>query len=208
MSRKRLIRTNQYPYHITSRSNNKEWFYIPIEDVWVYFQKHLKWGCSKFNVHIHAFVLMSNHYHMLLETPEANLDQFMRFFNQSLGKSIAHQADRINRIFGAPYKWSLIQKDQYYGNVYRYIYQNPLRAGLVNYFEDYQYSSLYQKKLSPLISRQSIRIENPIDYEWLNSQPGELVNSSIKRGLKRFEFEPGKNEKQWQRKILDLRDNP
>ena len=34
------------------------------------------------------------------------------------------------------------------------------------------------------------------------------MNSSIKRGLKRFEFEPGKNEKQWQRKILDLHDNP
>src|SRR5690606_30269968 len=108
MPRKPLIRSSDCPYHVTSRSNNKEWLYIPIQDVWTYSQEFLAKGQKEFNVQVLAFVLMSNHYHLCIQTPNSNIDKFMRFFNQSLGKAISRQADRINRIFGASYKWTLI----------------------------------------------------------------------------------------------------
>ena len=146
MPRKKLIRSNSYPYHVTARSNNKEWFYIPIEDVWNYSNELLTTGKKKFNIHVEAFVLMNNHYHLCVKTPDANIDKFMQFFNQNLGKKISRQADRINRIFGAPYKWNLITTEYYYNNVIRYIYQNPIRAELVDRCEKYPFSDLHTKK--------------------------------------------------------------
>lgn len=83
MPRAKLIRSDSAPYHITSRSNNREWFYIPTLDVWSYSRKLLREGALRFNVQVDAFVLMSNHYHLCIHTPEAGVDKFMQFFNKN-----------------------------------------------------------------------------------------------------------------------------
>lgn len=173
MPRKHLVRSSIHPYHVTSRSNNKEWFYIPLCDVWKYAQILLFSGQEKFNVKVEAFVLMQNHYHMLLYTPSANIDSFMQFFNGNLGKSIARHAGRINRIFGASYKWNLIISQPYYMNVLRYIYQNPLRADLVKHCEDYPYSNFVQHAFS----REKI--------DWLNDQMSAREMAHTRRRLGR-----------------------
>ncbi len=176
MPRRKLIRSDELPYHVTSRSNNKEWFYIPIEDVWEYFLKHLIEGEKRFGVKVEAYILMRNHYHMCLYTPRANIDEFMQFFNQALGKSIARHADRINRIFGAPYRWSLISSEAYYFNVVRYIYQNPVRAGLCENCEDYTFSNFET---------------GPFGKEWrdwinLSISPNE--NELMRKKLRKYEI--------------------
>ena len=145
MPRRSLIRSDHFPYHITSRSNNREWFYIPINDVWRYALELLDEGRKSFSIQVEAFVLMDNHYHLCIFTPQANIDQFMRFFNKGLGSKIAKQSGRINRTFGAPYKWTLITSERYFSNVLRYVYQNPLRAGLCNKCEEYPFSDLTLK---------------------------------------------------------------
>lgn len=142
MPRHKLVRTNELPYHITTRSNNKEWFYIPQHRCWEFATQLLKEANEKFSIKVDAFVLMSNHYHLCLFTPKANIDEIMHFFNQNLGRKIAREANRINRIFGAPYKWSLITQQDYYWNVIRYIYQNPIRAGIVKNCQEYAFSDL------------------------------------------------------------------
>ncbi|MBT3585483.1 MAG: hypothetical protein HN509_11300 [Halobacteriovoraceae bacterium] len=142
MPRKLLIRTSEYPYHITCRSNNKEWFYIPLTDVWWHSLTLLREGVELFRVDIRAFVLMSNHYHILIFTPECNLDKFMQFFNRELTRRINFQAGRINRVLGGRYKWSLIRSHQYYVTALRYIYQNPVRAGLVKHCSHWPFSDL------------------------------------------------------------------
>ena len=171
----KLIRSSQFPYHITSRSNNKEWFYIPTQDVWKYSLELLSQGHNKFEVKLDAFVLMSNHYHMCVYTPQANIDEFMQFFNKNLGTKISRQAGRINRIFGAQYKWNIIRDDNYYQHVIRYIYQNPLRAGLVTKCEDYPYSDIMKQGFG----RQEI--------EWMNSFLPIKESNSITKKLRRFE---------------------
>ena len=82
MPRKNLIRCNNLPYHVTSRANNKEWFALPMDQVWKICQDCLKAAFDLHKVEIIAFVLMNNHYHLILRTPDANLDQFMYEFNK------------------------------------------------------------------------------------------------------------------------------
>jgi putative transposase len=143
MGRKQLIRTNEFPYHVTIRTNNKEWFDIPIEKVWRLCLYCLTKACEKIPVEIESFVLMSNHYHLLIYTPNADLDKFMQHFNTYLSKEIRTITRRINRIFGDRYKWQLITKENYYKRATRYIFQNPLRQGIVSKCEDYPFSTLY-----------------------------------------------------------------
>lgn len=177
MGRQKIIRTADFPYHITSRANNQEWFYIPTEDVWVYCLKHLREGKRRFKVKIESFVLMNNHYHLCLYTPEANVDQFMQFFNQHLGRSISRQAGRINRIFGASYKWSLIKNESYYLNVMRYIYQNPIRAGICEKCEDYRFSDLNRQKFSKEMK------------DWFNLLPPQFEVESTRKALRKYQIE-------------------
>lgn len=182
MARKPLIRTSQHPYHVTTRSNNKEWFYIPVDDVWGHVQVLRKTGVERFGVKIDAFVLMSNHYHMCLWTPQENIDSFMKFFNQSLGRKIARQAGRVNRVFGARYKWSLIQDDRYYWNVIRYIYQNPVRASLCQSPCEYPFSDLKQNDF-------------PKDFlSWIDSPMSDYEAKRTGRNLKRNQIDPGDDE--------------
>lgn len=145
VARKKLIRTSEFPYHVTTRTNNKEWFYAPLEKVWEYSVELLNEGCERFNIQIHSYVLMSNHYHLLVSTPEENIDKFMQFFNQKLGRKICYYADRINRTFGRPYHWSIVDNQKYFRTVDRYIYQNPVRSGEVTRCEDYPFSTIRQR---------------------------------------------------------------
>ena len=174
MPRKNLIRTDCHPYHITSRSNNKEWFYIPIDEVWKFCQLLIVEGQKKYKVSVDAFVLMNNHYHMLIYTPEANIDKFMQFFNKNLAQNIARHAGRINRIFAANYKWTVIQSQDYYLNVVRYIYQNPIRANLVEKIEDYLYCDYLQKYHHHEFSF------------WINQNISDVELESTKKKLRRF----------------------
>ncbi len=190
MARKALIRTSEYPYHVVNRCNNKEEFPIGLHDLWPIFLKTLCETKYKFPLEVECFVLMNNHYHLLLRTPECNLDTIMHYFNMKLSRRIAIFSGRINRIFGARYKWSLIMNDIYYSNVYKYIYQNPMRAGLTSRVEDYPYSS-WSSRCASYGLRDS-RINQRL-LEYIND-PFSLEESlSIKKGLLKTNYSPVKN---------------
>lgn len=176
MPRRKLIRTSEFPYHITSRSNNREWFYVPIEDVWKYCLELLDAGAKKYGIETRAFVLMNNHYHLCLYTPKANIDAFMRFFNKSLGSRISRQAGRINRIFGASYKWTVITNEAYLSNVIRYVYQNPLRADLCERCEDYPFSDLLMRNPEAEL------------LNWLNRHQCQYDTQKTRKNLKKYEI--------------------
>lgn len=143
MPRKKIIRSDSHPYHVTIRTNNKEWFKVPLDEVWSICLNALSVTNFKCPANIHAFVLMNNHYHLLITTPNADLDKFMFYLNSKISKEIRKKTDRINSIFGSRYHWELIENDNYYKNVLRYIYQNPIRAQIVKRCEEYKYSSLH-----------------------------------------------------------------
>lgn len=168
MARKNLIRTNLFPYHVTIRCNNKEWFDLPLQQVWDICIHAIATANKSYPVNIQAFVLMSNHYHLMIWTPDANLDKFMFELNRNISKEIRKITHRINRIFGDRYKWSLITSDNYFFHVEKYIYQNPLVQKLVTRSEKYPYSTLhylYHKKKLPFETKNEREITAEYLYE-------------------------------------------
>tara|TARA_R110002072_G_scaffold64203_7_gene159893 strand:- start:56037 stop:56477 length:441 start_codon:yes stop_codon:yes gene_type:complete len=139
MPRKKLIRTNELPYHVTIRSNNKDWFELPMETMWFITQKSISYAQFRNPVSMDIFVLMQNHYHIILRTPNSDIDRFMFHLNTKLSKEIRNRTGRINRIFGDRYHWELIDNNFYYENALRYVAENPVRAGLVESYEKYPF---------------------------------------------------------------------
>jgi putative transposase len=107
---------------------------------------------SQFNIKIHAFCLMSNHYHLLICTPKANLSQAMRYINgvYTLRHNRLKKTD--GPLFRGRYKAILVEKDSYLLQLSRYIHLNPVTASLVKNPADYPWSSYqyYIKKTRPL----------------------------------------------------------
>lgn len=190
MPRKNLIRSNNLPYHVTSRANNQKWFELPLNKVWDICQECLKLANELHPVEIISFVLMSNHYHLLVRTPDANLDQFMYEFNKRLAKSLKTKTDNINHLLGGRYKWCLIHSQKYFGNCYRYVYQNPKRAMITERCENYPYSTLhcivYNKNfVVPIFDQMGFK--DPHTLNWLNESMNEEADL-IKKALQKSEF--------------------
>ncbi|MBC7456891.1 MAG: transposase [Bdellovibrionaceae bacterium] len=189
-----------YPYHITARCINKDWFRIPIDEVWGIMSNYLFFLKHGFGFEIINFVLMENHFHLIARTPEANLSQGMNYFMRETSRSIANVSGRINQTYGAPYHWSLIKNMTYYQHAYKYVYRNPIEAGLTFRVEDYAYSTL-QTKLG--LAKSIIPVtEDFLLFEsvensllWLNtSYPDQESKLLIKSALKKREFKFAKDK--------------
>lgn len=184
-----LIRSEIHPYHVSSRCNNREFFPIPIQDVWEIMTQRLQCEIKEQTLAIHAFVLMNNHFHLLCHTPKANLDLIMHRLLKETSKRINHRSAKINHLWGGPYKWSLIENQAYYYQVYRYIYQNPIRAGICDRVEHYPYSTLFTQPF-PLHSCIPLMFGG-IEGEliWLNERFDKADQEIIKSGLKKSNFD-------------------
>jgi putative transposase len=192
MPRKNLILTNEYPYHITNRSNNKDFFYVPLDILWNIFEDVLVSLVDEYDINIHAFVLMSNHYHLVLNTTNENLSDVMTYLHREVARKGNKCAGRSNHFFGGRYKWCLIQNDIYYSNTIRYVFQNPLRAGVVKKVEEYRFSSL-GKKLTYHKAWQrpemcSSIIEGSANLNWLNNRLDDSEEAALKGALRRRVF--------------------
>jgi putative transposase len=142
MSRKKLLTSDRFPYHVTARTNNKELFPIPLNEVWEILESECLTLRLLYEVEFQAIVLMPNHIHMIFTTPQANLGKVMLVFMTSFAKSVNFRSGRIGHVFGGPYFWSMITSTRYYGHALKYVYRNPVRAGLCDKVEQYPYSSL------------------------------------------------------------------
>ena len=139
----------EYPgafYHVTARGNDKKKIFLSIQDYDKFFS-YLSEACHKYGAVIHAYVLMGNHYHLLVETPQANLSLFMHFINSSYTTYFNIKRKRSGHLFQGRYKAFLIEKDSYLLELSRYIHLNPVNAHMVENPDEYVYSS-YRAYLS------------------------------------------------------------
>ncbi|MBF0362158.1 MAG: transposase [Oligoflexia bacterium] len=192
MPRKPLIKTNEYPYHITSRSNNREWFYLPLDEVWKIALDTINTAQTENGVIIHCFILMNNHYHLLISTPNSNIDKFQWRFASLFVRQIQKRTNRINHVLGCRYKSCIIDNKNYFHQVYKYIYLNSVRANIVKTAEEYKYSSLYYlihkkenlipfKVIDPFIGQDGYSSDE-ILY-WINEGFTIEQSTSLKNGL-------------------------
>jgi putative transposase len=142
MPRKPKPRSNDFPYHLTARTNNRDAFHCPLDRVW----RIMLEGCAEIKLlyesEIHALVLMPNHFHMLMTTPCAEIGVVMKRFMQSVTASINRFSNRTGRVFSGRYHGSLINSEVYFAHAYIYVLRNPVRAGLSSTVDEYPFSTL------------------------------------------------------------------
>ena len=127
MARALRIKYKNALYHITSRGNERKNIFENDHDR-DFFLKTLKESLNTYHVILYSYVLMSNHFHLLLETPLANLSEFMRQFNITYTSYYNRKYNRVGHLYQGRYKSILVQKDNYLHILSRYIHLNPLRV--------------------------------------------------------------------------------
>ena len=150
-------------YHVTSRGNEKREIVRDDSDR-ARFLETLELSLNTYQVLLYCYILMENHYHLLVETPHGNISEFMRHFNITYTSYYNKRHNRVGHLYQGRYKSILVDKDNYLTILSRYIHLNPIRVEQLigtpakekeRYLKQYPWSSLLgyinEGKKSPLI---------------------------------------------------------
>lgn len=143
MPRSARVEQIHTPMHITQRGNNRCNVFLEDED-FHHFKQTLCETFAELGIALHAYVLMNNHYHLLLTAPAPGVlaiamrrvgARYVPYFNWKHG--------RTGTLWEGRYKSCLVKSERYFLNVQRYIELNPIRANMVNKADDYRWSSVH-----------------------------------------------------------------
>ncbi|NUO07721.1 MAG: transposase [Candidatus Brocadia sp.] len=182
MSRPWRIEFEGAYYHIVSRGNERRNIFRDNNDR-ILFLDILGKTSERFEVEVYAYVLMDNHYHLLLKTNKPNISQSMQWLGTTYTRRYNIKHKRIGHLFQGRFKSFLIENDQYLLRLSCYIHRNPLRAKIVNRLVDYPWSSYpryaYGKKspewlcTAPILSRFDAKDKNKAYREMVQSYSRE-----------------------------------
>ena len=127
-------------YHVTARGNAQEAVFLDDDDK-LSFLAVLAETVSNFGWLCHAYCLMDNHYHLLIETPDGNLSQGMRQINGVYTQRFNRRHTRVGHLFQGRFKAILVERESYLLELCRYIVLNPVRANRVTAINRYLWSS-------------------------------------------------------------------
>ena len=142
-----------YPYafyHVTCRGNERRDIYQDNRDRALFLEK-LQISLDIYGVRLHVYVLMKNHFHLVVETPKANLSEFMRHFNVAYTGAYNRRHNRVGHLYQGRFKAVLVDKDSYLFELSRYVHLNPVRVSplkeaefkeKIGFLERYRWSSL------------------------------------------------------------------
>ncbi|MCQ1531289.1 transposase [Lutispora saccharofermentans] len=123
-----------------ARGNNKKYIFKESIDKG-YFIKQLKESIEGMNYRIFGYILMDNHYHILIQTMDKKLQEIMHQINNKYSKYFNAKYKRVGHVFQGRYKAILVQDERYLIWVLRYIHQNPVQAGICQTVSEYKWSS-------------------------------------------------------------------
>jgi len=127
-------------YHVMNRGRGRQNIFHD-KDYFEAFLKTLEEAHQRFGIQILCYCLMSNHYHLLVKTPEANLGRAMRHINGLYTQRYNRLKKSDGPLFRGRYKAILVEEDSYQLQLSRYIHRNPIDAKVVKVLADYQWSS-------------------------------------------------------------------
>lgn len=166
----------EYPfayYHVMNRGLSYQDIFQKDSDREMFIQLlgncHEMWG-----VRIIAYCLMNNHYHLFIQTPEPNLSRIMRHLDGVYTQRYNRAHGRDGPLFRGRYKAIVVDADEYLLTVARYIHHNPVESGLVQFPEQYRWSSM---------SEYVQVLEGKKIPEWLDV--GQLLDHFPERGRKK-----------------------
>jgi len=185
----------EYPgalYHITSRGNERRNIFLNDGDR-VKFLQILEDYHDRYGILIHSYVLMDNHYHLVLETPRGNLLMVMHGINSSYTGHFNRRYGRSGHLFQGRYRGILVEKDTYLLSLSRYVHLNPVRSGVVRRPAQYRWSSY----LGYIGKGEELQW---VEYAWVLSQFGkekrwarERYREYVEEGLRVKEPSPLRN---------------
>lgn len=140
-------------YHVIARGNNKEYIFKDSIDKG-YFIKQLKEAVADMNYRIFGYVLMDNHYHIIIQTIGKNLQEIMHQINNKYSKYFNAKYKRVGHVFQGRYKAIMVQDERYLIGLLRYVHQNPIQGNLCKAVEEYKWSSdvFYRKGISGFVN--------------------------------------------------------
>ncbi len=196
MARFHVPQLSEFPYHITARCPNRRPFPLPLSEIWTLFQFHLSLVHYRYDLKIHAAVLMPNHFHMICRTGSVPIGKCMSVFMGELSKDINFRANRINQNWGGRHYKCVIPNYRHMINTYKYVYQNPKRAHLCRHVEEWPYSTLNGllglSRLEIPLEPDAILFNPNFDQQelkWLNRMPNEDDLQSIRKALRKKSFQ-------------------
>ncbi|KPA09169.1 toxin RelE [Candidatus Magnetomorum sp. HK-1] len=187
----------EYPnafYHVLSRGNDRRNIFISDHDR-LSFLETLKDFADRFDIEIFAYVLMDNHYHLILKTHHANLSKSMQWLGTTYTRRFNVSNNRSGHLFQGRYKSLIVENDSYLLRLSCYIHRNPLRAQMVKRLIDFKWSSYlayaYDRK-------------HP---EWLNTKflLDQFVNVSDKHKSYRLMLQKYSNKEKEKKLLEDIR---
>ena len=188
MTRPLLIEYPEAVYHLTSRGNARNKIFKDEQDRGKFLEvldsvvKRYNWLC-------HAYCLMGNHYHLLIETPDANLSIGMRQLNGVYTQAYNRRHKKTGHVFQGRFKAILIQKENHLLELCRYIVLNPIRAKIAERPEDWKWSS-YAATCGLK------KVPECLKVDWILGQFGNERKTSQKR-YKEFVMEGIQKESPW-----------
>jgi putative transposase len=127
-------------YHLITRGNAREHIYLDDLDREIFLDR-LAHSVERYGWLCHAYCLMDNHYHLLVETPQPNLSIGMRQLNGLYAQTFNSRHDRCGHVFQARFRSIFVEKDSHLLSCCRYLVLNPVRAGVCEHPEQYRWSS-------------------------------------------------------------------
>ena len=170
----------EYPnafYHVTSRGNERKDIFKTIRDR-DKFLTYLHTATERYGAAVHVYCLMSNHYHLLLETPDGNLSQIMRHINGAYTNYYNTKRNRAGHLFQGRYKAILVEADGYAAELSRYIHLNPVRARMVGEPEAYRWSS-FKAYIGESKAPEWLKTDFILRYFGSNGQAGNKYHSFV-----------------------------
>ena len=171
MARKPRVNDPGY-YHIVNRGVNGAEIFNEKEDFFKFMELMLKTKYD-YKVIFHAFTILPNHYHILLETTLANLSEAMRFLNSAYAAWYNYKSGRVGHLWKGRFESYMMFDDVHSCNVIKYIERNALALGLVEDIKEYEYQSLSlrlkKNKFNEIIEGSQI-FQKPLEeyIDWLN----------------------------------------
>src|SRR5208283_1739447 len=190
MPRPRRIHYEGAIYHVTSRGNERRKIVLDDSDRWMYVRL-LGEMLEENRVVCHAWVLMDNHYHLLLETPAPNLSQAMKHLNSLYTQRFNKKHHRVGHLFQGRYKALIVEKDTYLKELCRYVVLNPVRAKMVKHPSDWKWSN-YRATAG------KDKAQPWLEADWILGQFGKEKKVAQKAYSRFVEEGMGKKESPWE----------
>ena len=176
-------------YHLTARGNAQQAIFIDDDD------RHdllelVAHACNRYNWLCHAYCLMTNHYHLLVETNQPTLSKGMKYINGLYTQHFNRRHQRVGHVFQGRFKGILVERDAYLLELARYIVLNPVRAQMVRSAKDWRWSSY--RATAGMKEAHSC-----LETGWVLSRFGKQKNRA-KKGYRKFVKEGRHQQSPWE----------